>query len=118
MKASTWSRKSCTAGKYPRPTARPDPHELTAQTAAGVLTDGRTALGLLDGVWVARGTPPLISGAAGGMWLLLVQLATARAARVVGTARGAPKLAAVRVQGAVAAIDYAESDWTDRVFEH
>ena len=49
------------------------------------------------------------------MGLLLVQLATALDARVVGAARGERKLAAVRAQGADAAIEYSEPDWTDRV---
>jgi NADPH2:quinone reductase len=91
------------------------PDTLTTLTAAALLTDGRTALGVLDGVSVQAGTPVLITGAAGGMGLLLVQLTTARGARVVGTARGEPKLAAIRAQGANAAIDYTESDWADRV---
>jgi NADPH:quinone reductase len=91
------------------------PDELTTLTAAALLTDGRTALGILDGVSVKAGTPVLITGAAGGMGLLLIQLATTRGARVVGAARGEPKLAAVRAQGAVAAIDYSEPDWTGRV---
>jgi NADPH2:quinone reductase len=89
------------------------PDALTTLTAAALLTDGRTALGILDGVSVNAGTPVLITGAGGGMGLLLVQLATARGARVVGAARGEPKLAAVRAQGAVAAIDYSDPDWTD-----
>jgi NADPH2:quinone reductase len=91
------------------------PDELTTVTAAALLTDGRTALGILDGLSINTGTPVLVTGAAGGMGLLLIQLATARGARVVGAARGEPKLAAVRGQGAVAAIDYSESDWTGRV---
>jgi NADPH:quinone reductase len=91
------------------------PDELTTLTAAALLTDGRTALGILDGLSVEGGTPVLITAAAGGMGLLLVQLATARGARVVGAARGEPKLAAVRAQGAVAAVDYSEPDWTGRV---
>jgi NADPH2:quinone reductase len=93
----------------------PIPDELTTQTAAALLTDGRTAFGLLDGIPVHPGTPLLITGAAGGMGLLLVQLASARGARVVGAARGDAKLAAVRAQGAVAAIDYSQPDWPDRV---
>ncbi|HWG24176.1 zinc-binding dehydrogenase, partial [Actinospica sp.] len=91
------------------------PDELTTLTAAALLTDGRTALGILDGVSVKAGTPVLITGAAGGMGLLLVQLTTARGARVVGAARGKPKLAAVSAQGAVAAVDYSEPAWTGRV---
>ena len=91
------------------------PEGLTTVTAAALLTDGRTALGILDGISVNPGTPVLITGAAGGMGLLLVQLATARGARVVGAARGEPKLAAVRAQGAFAAIDYSDPGWTDSV---
>jgi NADPH2:quinone reductase len=91
------------------------PEELTTPTAAALLTDGRTALGILDGVSVNAGTPVLITGAAGGMGLLLIQLATTRGARVVGAARGKAKLAAIRAQDAVAAIDYSEPDWTGRV---
>lgn len=79
------------------------PDELTTLTAAALLTDGRTALGILDGVSVKAGTSVLITGAAGGMGLLLIQLATACGARVVGAASGEPKLAAVRAQGALAA---------------
>lgn len=90
------------------------PDELTTLTAAALLTDGRTALGILDGVTVKAGTPVLITGAAGGMGLLLVQLLRARRARVVGAARGEPKLAAIRAQGADAAVDYSDPDWTDR----
>jgi NADPH:quinone reductase len=91
------------------------PNELTTLTAAALLTDGRTALSILDGVSVKAGTPVLITGAAGGMGLLLVLLAAVRGARVVGAARGEPKLAAIRAQGAVAAIDYSEPHWTGRV---
>lgn len=89
------------------------PAELTPVTAAALLTDGRTALGILDGVSIEAGTPVLVTGAAGGMGLLLVQLATARGARVVGAARGERKLAAVRAQGADAAVDYSQPGWTD-----
>jgi NADPH2:quinone reductase len=91
------------------------PDELTTLTAAALLTDGRTALRILGDVSVKADTPVLITGAAGGMGLLLIQLATARDARVIGAARGEPKLAAVRDQGAVAAIDYSRPGWTARV---
>ena len=93
----------------------PIPDELTTLTAAALLTDGRTALRILDGISIEAGTPVLITGAAGGMGLLLVQLATAHGARVIGAARGEPKLTAVRAQGAHAAIDYSDLDWTGRV---
>jgi NADPH2:quinone reductase len=93
----------------------PIPDELTPQTAAALLTDGRTALGVLDRVTVAADSRVLVTGAGGGMGLLLVQLVKARGARVVGAARGERKLAAVRAQGADAAVDYSEPGWPDRV---
>ncbi len=91
------------------------PDELTDAVAAALLTDGRTALRVLDSVSIHAGTPVLITGAGGGMGLLLVGLVTARGARVVGAARGEAKLAATREQGADAAVDYSVTDWTDRV---
>jgi NADPH:quinone reductase len=91
------------------------PRGLTTVTAAALLTDGRTALGILDGVPVNAGSSVLITAAAGGMGLLLVQLASARGARVVGAARGEPKLAAIRAHGAAAAVDYSEPGWPGRV---
>ncbi|MGH2872928.1 MAG: zinc-binding dehydrogenase [Solirubrobacteraceae bacterium] len=84
------------------------PDGLTTLTAAALLTDGRTALGICDGISLNAGTPVLITGAAGGMGLLLVQLTTAR---------GQPKLTAIRTHGADAAIDYCAADWTDRVLD-
>lgn len=53
------------------------PDELTTLTAAALLTDGRTAVGIFDVVSVKPHTSVLITGAAGRMGLALVQLATA-----------------------------------------
>lgn len=93
----------------------PIPDGLTAITAAALLTDGRTAARLVDDVALSAGTAALVTGAAGGMGLLLVQLAKARGTRVVGAARGERKLAAIRAQGADAAVDYSQLGWTDEV---
>ena len=52
-------------------------------------------------------------------WLgsLLVQLASAAGARVIGAARGAGKLELINQLGADTAVDYSSPDWTERVRE-
>jgi NADPH2:quinone reductase len=101
----------------------PVPSGVDVRVAAALLHDGATALGLLAGTPVKPGDTVLIVGAAGGMALLLAQLARAAGARVIGAARlaGAPrraeKLEAIRRAGAEAVADYGAPDWTARVTE-
>lgn len=65
--------------------------------------------------------PPYVPGhgvarhVVGSVRDLLVQLAHAAGAKVVGAARGERKLDLVRRHGARLAVDYTEPDWTDRV---
>ncbi|MCG8916369.1 zinc-binding dehydrogenase [Actinokineospora sp. PR83] len=87
--------------------------ELT--TAAALLDDGSTALGLVEAAGVAAGEWVLVEAAAGGVGTLLVQLVRAAGARVVGAARGRLKLDLVTGLGAEAVVDYGEPGWTDRV---
>jgi threonine dehydrogenase-like Zn-dependent dehydrogenase len=61
------------------------------------------------GEWV------LVTAAAGGMGVLIVQLAHAAGARVAAAARGERKLDLARELGAEIAVDYAEPGWADRV---
>ncbi|HEX3965232.1 MAG TPA: zinc-binding dehydrogenase [Trebonia sp.] len=99
------------------------PEEVDLRVAAALLHDGSTALGLLAGTPVQRGDTVLVVGAAGGMALLLAQLARAAGARVIGAARladaprRAEKLDAIRRAGAEAVVDYGSPDWTRRVVE-
>jgi NADPH:quinone reductase len=93
------------------------PGDVDLLDATAVLHDGTTALGILEISEVQRGETVLVLGAAGGMGILLVQLLTARGARVIGAARGEAKLAAVADAGAVAAIDYGQPDWAGAVLE-
>jgi NADPH:quinone reductase len=99
------------------------PEGLGPQLAAALMHDGATALGLMAGTPVRRGDTVLLVGAAGGMALLLAQLAHAAGARVIGAARlaGSPrraeKLDAIRGAGAEAVVDYGSPDWTSRVIE-
>jgi NADPH2:quinone reductase len=99
------------------------PEGLDLRVAAALMHDGATALGLMAGTPVKPGESVLLVGAAGGMALLLAQLARAAGARVIGAARlaGAPrraeKLAAIRGAGAEAVVDYGSPDWTAGVVE-
>lgn len=90
------------------------PDGVDMATAAALLHDGRTALGLCEVVPVHAGNRVLVLGAAGGLGLLLVQLARAGGARVVAAARGAAKLDLARELGAHATVDYSDTDWPAR----
>jgi NADPH2:quinone reductase len=92
--------------------AAPDDLDLTI--AAALLHDGPTALGLAESTGIEPGEWVLVVGAAGGMGTLLLQLARAVDAKVIGAARGQAKLDHVRSIGADAAIDYAAPDWVDQ----
>jgi NADPH2:quinone reductase len=94
-------------------TAIPDGVALT--DAAALLHDGRTALGLVDAATLAPGRWVLVTGATGGLGLLLVQLAHAAGARVVATARGERKRALVGELGADVVVDPSEPGWPEQV---
>jgi NADPH:quinone reductase len=93
----------------------PVPAGLGLPEAAALLDDGPTALGLVTGAGVGPGEWVLVEAAAGGVGGLLVQLARAAGARVVGAARGRPKLELARALGAEAVVDYSEPGWPERV---
>jgi NADPH2:quinone reductase len=93
--------------------AVPDQIDLT--DAAALLHDGRTALGVFDNAEVKPGDSVLVTAAAGGAGLLLLQMARAAGARVIGAARGDRKLDAAREAGAGVAVDYSRPDWTTNV---
>ncbi|ETA66580.1 zinc-binding dehydrogenase [Haloechinothrix halophila] len=93
----------------------PVPEELGLSTAASLLHDGPTALGLFDNAAIRQAERVLVTAAAGGLGLLLVQLASAAGARVIGAARGGRKRDAVLSAGAHDVVDYSETDWLDRV---
>ncbi|MBA2446424.1 MAG: zinc-binding dehydrogenase [Chloroflexi bacterium] len=93
------------------------PDGLGLPEAAALLHDGRTALGLAEGARIRPGEWVLITAAGGGLGSLLVQLAHAAGARVIGAARGQRKLDLARELGAEAAVDYSEPDWPEQVRE-
>ncbi|MFF5174613.1 zinc-binding dehydrogenase [Micromonospora sp. NPDC000089] len=93
----------------------PVPDGAALPDAAAVTRDGVTAYGLMELLEAGPRDRVLVTAAAGGMGALLVQLARAAGATVVGAARGAAKLDAVRRLGADVAVDYSAPDWTDPV---
>jgi len=91
------------------------PEGLGLPEAVALHSDGSTAQGLIEHARVEPGEWVLVEAAAGGVGNLLVQLARAAGARVIGAARGSRKLKVVRELGADAVVDYSEPGWTDQV---
>ncbi|KRC67085.1 NADPH:quinone reductase [Aeromicrobium sp. Root236] len=95
----------------------PVPDDLGLPEAAALAHDGVTATGLVEAMEITLGERVLILGAGGGMGTLLVQMAHAAGAHVIGAARGVEKLDLVKGLGADATVDYSETDWIERVRE-
>ncbi len=95
----------------------PVPDGLGLPEAAALLHDGRTALGLAEEAQVQPGEWVLVVAAGGGMGILLVQLAHAAGAWVIGAARGKEKLDLAQKLGADAVVDYSEPGWPEQVCE-
>ena len=97
--------------------ALPIPESLDDQTAAALLVQGSTALGIINVARIESGDTVLVEAAAGGVGTLLLQLAKASGARVIAVAGGEHKLTVAEKAGADVAIDYTATDWPDRVRE-
>jgi NADPH:quinone reductase-like Zn-dependent oxidoreductase len=67
----------------------PKPADLGWAEASGLMLAGATAWHALVATNVGAGDTVLVHGAAGGVGLMVIQLATARGAAVIGTARPA-----------------------------
>ncbi len=90
----------------------PLPDRVTTRQAAAVLLQGMTAHYLTTATFpLARGQTCLVHAAAGGVGLLLCQLAKRREARVIGTVSTEEKAALARAAGADDVILYAETDF-------
>ncbi|MGH4024260.1 MAG: quinone oxidoreductase family protein [Pseudonocardiaceae bacterium] len=91
--------------------AVPVPADVDLQAAAGSLLQGMTAHYLTGSTHpVQHGETVLVHAAAGGMGLLLTQLASARGARVIGTVSTPEKEQLARQAGAAEVIRYTETD--------
>jgi NADPH2:quinone reductase len=85
------------------------PAEVELETAAAVMLQGMTAHYLVNSTWpLAAGETALIQAAAGGMGLLLTQLAKAKGARVIGTTSTEAKEQIARAAGADEIVRYTE----------
>jgi NADPH:quinone reductase len=83
--------------------------------AAALLHDGRTALRLTEIAEIKPDESVLVLGAAGGMGVLLVQLARQAGARVIAAARGDRKLGLLKEIGADVVVDYSPPNWHEQV---
>jgi NADPH2:quinone reductase len=92
------------------------PDALDFQTAAAVMLQGMTAHYLTHSVFPLRkGETLLLHAAAGGVGLLLTQLAKSIGARVIGTVSSEEKAALARNAGADHVILYTQSDFEQEV---
>jgi NADPH2:quinone reductase len=116
---------ACTAGQsggyadlaaVMAPYAFPVPEGLALDAALAVFQAGALARGLLSAMRLEADDTVLVTAAAGRIGSLLVQLAKAAGATVIGAASRA-KLAAVAELGADHAVDYGTAGWPDRVRE-
>jgi NADPH2:quinone reductase len=90
----------------------PLPSDVTSQQAAAVMLQGMTAHYLTRSTYPLReGDRCLVHAAAGGVGLLLVQMAKKRGARVIGTAGTDAKAELAREAGAEQVIVYTKDDF-------
>ncbi|TXK39085.1 zinc-binding dehydrogenase [Nonomuraea sp. C10] len=93
----------------------PIPGGVSPEHAVALLADGRTAIGLARAAGPKPGEWVLVEAAGGGVGSLLVQLAVAAGARVIGAASSAAKRGLAAELGAELTVDYTEPGWADRV---
>ena len=96
----------------------PVPSAVTAELAAGVLLQGMTAHYLVHSVVsLEEGEVVVVQAAAGGVGLLLTQMATARGVQVIGTTSTEEKAVFVRSAGAVDVVIRGRDDLAAAVAE-
>ena len=93
----------------------PVPDGLPLEKAVPVFQAGAVSAGILSEMRVRAGETVLVTAAAGRIGSLLVQLARAAGARVIGAVGGPGKLAAAAGSGADVTVDYGGPDWVAEV---
>ena len=94
------------------------PDDIGIDTAAAVMLQGMTAHYLVRSTYpVQRGDTVLVHAAAGGMGLLLIQIAKLWGARVIGTTSTAEKADLALKYGADHVIRYTETDFAEAVMD-
>ena len=92
------------------------PRGIDARTAAAAMLQGMTAHYLSHSTYPLKaGDTALVHAAAGGVGLLLVQMAKMRGARVIGTVSTEAKARLARDAGADEVIDYTQADFEAEV---
>lgn len=94
------------------------PEEVKLEVAAAVMLQGMTAHYLTHSTYLVQaGDTVLVHAAAGGVGLLLVQIASLRGARVIGTVSTQEKAELAEEYGADDIIRYTETDFVEAVKE-
>lgn len=109
-KGGTWAEEIVVAPSN----LRPIPDDLEMATAAGIPIAGKTALDSLHALHLEAGETLFVAGASGAIGTLVVQLATSRGIRVIGSA-SADNHAYLESLGADAAVDYRDPMWPKEV---
>ena len=92
------------------------PESISTRTGAAVLLQGLTAHYLATSTYpLPKGAWCLVHAAAGGVGLLLCQIARARGAHVIGTASTPEKVALARAAGADEVVEYTRQDFVSEV---
>ena len=113
-----WRRAFGTAADYialPAAQAVPLPDHVSFETGAVLGIPGLTACQAVLGNGPVAGKRVLVSGGAGTVGHLAVQIAAASGAEVIATARGAAAMQAARDAGAAHVVDYAAPDLAEQV---
>ena len=88
------------------------PEGVDLRVAAAAMLQGMTAHFLVDGAFaLGKGHTCLVHAAAGGVGLLLIQMAKQKGARVIGTCSTAEKAALARGAGADEVVLYTQQDF-------
>ena len=91
------------------------PDGMPCAVAVASIGTGRTAVGIRHPPPVEADDIVVVTSAAGGLGVLLIQAAKQAGATVVGLAGGDEKVAIARAQGADVAVDYRIDGWDDIV---
>lgn len=92
----------------------PIPDAVSTRTAAAVMLQGMTAHYLANDTFrLAKGQVAVVHAAAGGVGLLLTQLARRAGATVIGTVSTDAKAAQARTAGATEAVVYSQGDFAE-----
>lgn len=91
------------------------PDGVDDAAAVAMIGTGRTAFAVLERANLSSDDVVLVTSAAGGLGVLLVQAALDAGAIVVGAAGGPEKVERVRQLGATVAVDYDQESWADTV---